>query len=372
MTTEVATATLTRRRVQLGDLKLDHQNWTNPRSFTGLSEDELDELGANIKKHGIEVPPHVVRVLDKTGHQSDLVIDGQRRVRAMQRVLPESTLVEVFDLEPTAIELTPKKQVELLARALNIGQNRKTISSYELSEAAELLRADGMTNGAIARLVDKSDSWVSKMLKARSTASAKLMLAWKKNEVTDELFKEIAELDSGKQSAALEAAKTAREQGDKAGARATVKETLEIVKKEKAEKEEATRETLRVANGHNKSATPVVKGPQQEMFERKADKKDDEPKAPSRVVLEDMRGMFEKKPPTDAYVKGIMDGVNFALGFTNPKKFANPWVVYLARVEGRALKSTRHASRKAKAKPVKARRPAKKAKRKSGGKRSRR
>jgi ParB-like chromosome segregation protein Spo0J len=371
LVTDTATATLSRRRVQLGDLHLEHRFWSNPRSFSGLSDQEIDDLGANIKSYGIEVPPHVVRVLQSGGSEINLVIDGQRRVTAALRVLPKSTPVEVFDLEDAAIALTPAKAAELLRRALNIGQNRKTISSFELSAACETLRDQGLKMSDIARTVDMSDTWVSKMLKARSTATLKLMMAWQKGEITDEMFKELASLDSGKQSGALETAKTARESGDKAGARVAVKETIEVVKREKAEKTERERETPRVVNGHTKKG-PVVHGPQEELFERKADKKEDGPKPPSRVVLEDLRQMFSRKPPTDAYVKGLMDGVNYALGFTNPDKFANSWVVYLARVEGRAVKSARHASRKStkKAKVAKARKPAKKAK--SGGKKARR
>lgn len=320
------TTATSRRIVPLGALKLDHQHWTNPRSFSGLDEESLDEFGKDLKAEGIQVPPHVVRVKMGGGDYIDLVADGQRRVRAGLRVFPKNHPIEVIDLYPEPIELTPAKSAEILRRVLNIG-HREGLSSYELSEAAEKLRDQGLKLAEIARAVGKSDSWVSRMLEARKHATDKLMIAWKKGEITDEQFKDLAKQKEDDQPAAIATVVETRASGDKATARVIAKELAEKAKPAAGK-----------VNGHSRPApeTRVVKGEQTDLFE-KPKAKPEGPKAPSKAVLEDMLALADKTPPTHDEVKGIMKGISFALGFTSPDKLGNPWVTYLARVEGRAV-----------------------------------
>src|SRR5574337_74019 len=99
-------ATLQRRYIPLEDLKIEYPGWVNPRLFTGLSDDEIDELAENLKKNKIEVPPSVVRVRHKDS-EVNLVIDGQRRVLAARKVWPKDTRIEVIDLAESAIDPDP-------------------------------------------------------------------------------------------------------------------------------------------------------------------------------------------------------------------------------------------------------------------------
>lgn len=335
--TDTATVTPSRRTVPLGALKLDHKHWANPRSFTGLDEDALDQFAKDLKAEGIQVPPHVVRVIVGEEKFVDLVVDGQRRVRSGLRVFDKTHPIEVIDLYPEPVELTPAKSAEILRRVLNIG-HRSDLSSYELSESAEKLREAGLKLVDIARAVGKSESWVSRVLEARKHASPKLMTAWKKNEITDEQFKDLAKAKEAAQPAAVQSIVEARASGDKATARVAAKEIAEKAKP-----------APKLANGHNPAPDRIVKGEQQDLFV-KPKPRDDGPKAPSKAVLEDMLSLAKKTPPTHDEVKGIMKGIAFALGFTAPDKLGNPWVTYLARVEGRAVPKRQKAARAA-AKP---------------------
>lgn len=331
MTDTQQTHTQNRRLVELGDLRLEYKGFKNPRTFTGLDDVEIDLFAENVKKHGIEVPPAVVQI-KANGDIINLVIDGQRRTLAATKVYGKKHAIEVIDLEPVAVDLTPDKVAELTERALNITTNREALSSYELCEAAAQLRAQGLKNGRIATALHKSDTWVSKMLTAKDSASPKLMLSWQKGEITDEQFKDLAKQKGSEQSKSLDDVKAARESGDRAAARAVAREVAETSKAEKTA-------------GKTK---PVVKGPQEDLFKEHKPKEDDGPKPPSKVVLQDMVGLAAKKPPVHEYVKGVLDGIRVALGFTNPEKLGKPWITYLARCEGRAVAKKGKAKRSAK------------------------
>jgi ParB-like chromosome segregation protein Spo0J len=353
MTTEaVTTHTANRRKVKLGDLRLDFKNWTNPRTVTGLDDPALDELADNLRKRGMEIPPHVAQI-KANGDIVDLVIDGQRRVMASLRFLPKTTEIEVIDVEPIAVDLTPEKAAELTERALNITTNRAELSSYEICEAAAKLKAQGVKLSRIATAVHRSETWVSKMLSAREGATPKLVHSWQKSEITDEQFKDIArEKSPNTQNKTLEDVKAARESGDKASARVMAKEVAETSRAPKLVLNGTS------TNGHAKEA-PVVKGPQVDLFEDRTKKEKEGPVAPSKAVLHDMLSFADKKPPTHEYVKGVMDGLKVALGFTNPEKLGKPWVTYLARCEGRAVVKkgkAKRAAKKSKGKSKKSRR----------------
>lgn len=358
--------TISARTVPLDRLALDFPGWLNPREFTGLGEDDVQELGQSIKTKGIVDALKVVQLqLGKSADADliELVIDGQRRVISGRDVLPKSAPIPVVDLtdEPMVIEnpkagLTPDQVDWLLVRAFTTLE-REGLSSYELTNAAKRWKDRGKTGEWIGNVIHKHPSWVSKMLKAFEAASPKLKTAWRKGEITDEQFKELAEVkDPEKQQAAAKEVVEARKSGDKTEARVRAKEI---------------KETERQVNGHNKKPTaqkpavkPAVAGGQL-TFDGK-EEKPAAPKrnAPSKIILEDMIAAADKRPPTSDYVKGLMDGVRYALGIVDPSEFAKPWVQYMHRLEGRPRPAKKTAKAKAPKvkKTAKARKPAKKSK----------
>lgn len=347
------------RTVPLNQLRLDAPLWSNPRQFTGLDDEELAELAASIKDKGIVEPLKVQRILIN-GAIVDLVIDGQRRVRAGIDVLAKSAPIPVVDLSEDAVELTEEIVDGLLEKAFAT-LKREGLSSFELLGQAMRWDARGKTGAYIANALGKSGSWVSRMLKAAKSASPKLMLQWRKGEVTDEQFKELAEeKDHSKQAEAVKGVVEARKAGDKAEARIRAKEVRETaVAEKKAEKVTRGAAPKPVTNGV--SAKPVVAGPQVPLpWEGEAAKPVvKKPAVPSRAVLDDMLHMAQKKPPTHDYVKGMMDAVKYVTGQLEPKDFAKPWAAYLSRIAGTVR--IKPAKAKKASKPRAAAKPAKKA-----------
>lgn len=324
--TAPAVAINAKRLVRLSDLCLDHKHWKNPREFSGLDDPQIAELGADIKVRGIQDPPKVQQIRAAHGQITQLVIDGQRRVLAALEVLPKDTMIPVIDRTNEAIELTPEAADEIMLDMLAVVTYREGLSSYELSAVAERLRSRGRKLSEIAKAIKRDESWVSKMLSARSTATPPLMIKWKKGQVTDEQFKDLATVkEPEKQAEAVREVVKARESGDMAEARIRAKELAAGFKQD-------AKKSSTPANGH--AAKPVVAGPQADMFD---DKKPDPPKRTpmtSRIALEELVAMSDKRPPTHDYVKGIMAGVNYAIGEIGPEEFAKPWKAYLARIDG--------------------------------------
>jgi ParB-like chromosome segregation protein Spo0J len=338
----------TARTVRLDKLRIEATNWTNPREFTGLADDDISELGASIKAKGIVDPLKVQRIL-VNGEVADLVIDGQRRYLAAKEVLPKTAEIPVVDLSEEPIELTPEKADELLLKALTTLE-REDLSDYELSSIAERMKVRGKTGKYIGAAVGHDESWVSKILKARSTATPKLMLRWRKGELTTEMFKELAEVkDPDEQEKATKEVVEARKSGDKSEARVLSKEIKETARAKSAPAKPEK------AGGKPKA---VVSGPQAEMFERPAPKPAG-PKPPSKVVLEELLNMAKRRPPTADYVKGIMDGVRYATGSLDPSEFGKAWAQYVSRIEGRPKPAKKAKAAKTGTK-AKAKRPAKK------------
>jgi hypothetical protein len=320
------------REVALSSLRLEHPCWLNPRQFTGLDDKDIALFGKEIKERGVLDPPTVQKVM-MNGSVVDLVVDGQRRVLAALEVLPKTTKIEVVDRTDKAIELTWDESDKIMLEVLAMGEHRKSLSSFELSEVAERMRNRDRKIVDIAKAIGRDESWVSKILKARSLASPKLMLSWRKGEVTDEQFKELAALrDPDKQAEVVKQVVDTRKSGNKAEARQNLKELTERYKQE--ERKAKKTDTPPAANGH-KPTTPANGGEQVEMWKAPPPVVKKATMVP-RHVLEEMVALADKRAPTSDYVKGMMDGVRYALGDIDADEFGKPWRAYLARLGGSA------------------------------------
>jgi len=356
------------------DLYLEHQYWTNPRSVSGLDDEELRGIAESIRSGtvtdetgkvyaGIRVALDVVMVKSNGGF-INLVIDGQRRHIACKLAgLPGDVLIPVVDLRPEPVDLTPELASELLIHALQSVAHRAGLSSYELAQNAAKLRVSKnpdtgkeYTLAEIGRAIDKSESWVSKMLAAMKHATPKLIACWRDGEITDEMFKDAAVVKSAdNQEDIAKKAVDARKSGDKGSARTLAREQKLIAKQEEKAAKPATgakpapKAPTPAAKGKGeKGEHRVVRGPQAEL-----------PIAPSRkpppfVIIEDTLDMAVKRPPTHDYVRGIMDGVRWASGLMDPGAFGKPWHAYLSHVQGQGQKQSKAPS-KAPPKPKAAR-----------------
>ena len=359
------------RTVPLNKLRLDAPivgggSWTNIREFSGLDGDEIEALGKRIKHNGI-VDPLKVQMVRIDGEIIELVIDGQRRYLGAKSVFPGNHEIPVVDLSDEVIEvLTPEAADELTLKALTT-LDREDLTTYELMTVAEKMKARGKTLDYIGKAIGRDPGTVSKFLTARKTATPKLMLKWRKGEITDEQFKDLASVkDPEEQAQAAKEIADTRKSGDKTEARVKAKEIKETAK-----------------NGHNKnhgpapkvttSKKPTMLPPEQreqtDMFAKPDAPKPVAPKPPSRLVLEEFLALADKRPPTSDLVKCIFLGAKYAMGLVEPSEFGKAWDQYIARIEGKPSKSkAKKLKASAKAKPGKAPKAKGKPKRKPGKK----
>lgn len=358
------TAIVATRFVPLRDLTLDHKNWVNPRLVTGLNDEAITELGNDIKARGIQIPLVVQKVIGKHGDYTNLVLEGQRRVLAALETLSKDAEIPVVDRTVEPIDLTPDAADALMLDMLAVATKREGLSSFELSEVASRLRDRGRTLVDIGKAIGRDESWVSKFLSARKTADPKLISRWRKGDITDEQFKDLASIKAPeKQAEALKETIKARESGDSTEARLRAKELAEQFKRE--EKGNGKLPATNGVNGHHAAPAPAptpvraVTGDQEDLFTsaKKPDAKADKPETPAvKIVvkaplIEEMIAMADKRPPTADYVKGVMDCARLMVGEIEMSDFSKAWHVYVARMSGKTAK-------KAKVKPkAKARKP---------------
>jgi len=323
------------RWVPFKELRLEYKHWVNPRTTTGLDDASIAVLANSIRMGttsddvgvyaGVKQALKVVQI-SANGGVDLLVVDGQRRYLGVKAAgLPDDVMVPVVDLEPAPVDWTPAVATTYLLQALEEVGTRSGLSGYELSENALRLRAQTdpttkkpYTIAVIASVIGRSESWVSKILSARENASPALLLQWQKGEIPEEMFKDLAALPKVDQRKKLAQV----QELDKGAARAAVKEAKEIVRQKAADaKVKPEKESPKAAK-----AKPVVRGPQQEI-PATAPKK-----APPKTVIEDMLGLRTAHPPTNDYVKGVMDGIRWATGDIDASGFAKAWRDYMDRI----------------------------------------
>lgn len=317
------------RIVTLDNLVLEHRLWKNPRTITALSAPELDDLGEDLLERGQKTALLVQQVKNDDGSIIELVLDGQRRCLALERMCrnkkraKSSVELNVDDYLPSPVELTIESSDRMLLDALAVGIKRAGLSSFEQTEAALQLRTHNpeRTMADIGQAIGRSESWVSRMVRARKLASNALQQAWAKGKVTDEQFKDLADINPhDRQDEALSEALGLREKGsreEKAEARNKIKE---VSQKAKAAAKATKEPSKKAAKKQGKKAKVNGHKPSAEVFSK------------SKPMLAEIVALKEKKKPSDPYVKGLMDGTRYALGEVSPDEFAPAWRTYLKQV----------------------------------------
>jgi hypothetical protein len=329
------------RIVTLDQIHLEHPLWSNPRTITALSNKDLDDLGDDLWERGQKDALLVQQVKMEDGTIIELALDGQRRTLALQRKCREKRVamstyqVKVDDYltdddgNPKPVELTVESSDRMLLDALAVGIKRAGLSSFEQLTAALTLhkRNPERTMADIGKAIDRSESWVSRMLKAYRLASPKLLKAWSSAKVTDEQFKDLADINPhDKQEEALEEHLGIKSKGTreaKAEARNKLKEKAQKAKEEKKAAKPASKKAAKKAakaakassngsNGHAKPSTEVF--------------------AKAKPQLSEIVELETKKKTSDPYVKGLFHMAKFAMGEMAVEDFAPAWRTYLKAV----------------------------------------
>ena len=125
-------------------------NPTQPRK--NFNEDDLSELASSIKTQGI-IQPIVVRQLEDSQYQ---IIAGERRWRASQ-------LAGLHEVDCVVKDL---KDIDVLESALIENIQREDLNVIEEANAYKgLIQIKNITNEALAKMIGKSSSHVSNILR---------------------------------------------------------------------------------------------------------------------------------------------------------------------------------------------------------------
>lgn len=348
------------RLAPLGELRLAHASWVNPRTVSGLDDASIAELAASILSGtvstadgrtiaGVETPLEVVPV-SENGSLISVVIDGQRRHRAMEHLgLSDDTLVRVIDLEGGIAEPVTKWTSAMTAvyfrRSLGMVSSRRGLSSQELVAACRQLRdsrnpdtGEPFTLSEIGTIVSRSDSWVSKMLKAVAGATPALILSWERGELTDEQFKGLALAKD--QSAALNEIKAAKEAGDDRSARRLSREQVIAARRERiaeaskaraaaAKPAKASKDKSKDKEGKGKAPMEQTSLPREQTIPKRP---------PPQHVLAEMSALADKRTPTSEYVLGVLDAIAYCRGRLDAADFGKAWHSYVMLVSGTATR----------------------------------
>ncbi len=377
------------RTITLDLLRLDHPLWTNPRTVSGMSDAELDELGDDLLDRGqqlditvqmvydsprsraewpaadpLPAEPVVVRDLEgmdpaeadpspdsevdadadaptMEGDISEpfaLVLDGQRRVLALTRACKRrkkglrTVEVKVSDYSEGAVEFTAAYAGTLFENITAAAIHRKGLSSYEQLEAARKGLARGRTMAQAAKTINRSESWVSRMNRAYDRAGPSLIDLWKAGKVTDEYFKDLADVKGGTEAFPFRNQEIATQEALAIQTAATGREAKTAARhlvKEKAAEAKQARKAEAKASKPEKPAKPepAAKGKGKAKAEPEPTRKDPPAKVTSRVFY----AMGQTHKPLDPYVKGFMAHAAYDLGEIAADQLASSFRSYLKR-----------------------------------------
>jgi hypothetical protein len=308
--------------VALPNLALEHALWKNPRTITGLGDKELREFGEDIHERGQIMPCLVQKIVapDTEDGYVNLVLDGQRRCMGLEayartaKVSKHKIELKCVDLYPDAIELTQESSDRMLRDILAAAVKRAGLGSFEQTEAAMQLKSRNaeMTMAEIGKAIGRSESWVSRMVRARKLACDALVNAWARQKVTDEQFKDLADINPhDKQKEALDDLLGLREKGGRDS---------------KAEARNKLKEKAAKAKAEKKAGKPAKKSKAKKAATAKANP---DVLTKTKPLLSEIVGLKQYKKPSDPYVKGVMDMARYSMGEMSVDDFAPAYRTYL-------------------------------------------
>ena len=186
------------RLIPLSDISLDPDQ---PRKK--LDEEKLEELAASIRNKGV-IEPVTVRIID----DGYMVVTGERRYKAAQQA----------GLEEIPCIIKHLSDEEVLAYQLIENLQREDLSPIDEATALKKLAETGLNQSEVAKLIGKSQPYISKLLKIL--------------ELPKSILKEAQELDVSKEHMLnLLKSKNPEQLWDQIKGGATAEQIKEAVKK---------------------------------------------------------------------------------------------------------------------------------------------
>lgn len=181
----------------LKDLLLElEDHFANPREFVDMRE--VRELADSIAETGLQYPLQVWSTDGKL-----VVVDGGRRLRALEILHKEKRANGLTSKVPVVL-VAAKTPIEAREAALVANLQRVELTSYEMAKEIHALKEAGLSQSDIATKLSKSQSWVSRQLKAFTTVAPGVRTAWKARKLPDDDVHTLSQLPEPEQERRLE------------------------------------------------------------------------------------------------------------------------------------------------------------------------
>jgi ParB/RepB/Spo0J family partition protein len=282
------------------ELVLEGADFANPRQT--IDKRSISELADSIASQGLLYSLLVWQAQGDSGKSLNVILDGGRRYRAIGKLIKDRKANGLSKAVPvTFIEAATLAEAKI--KALTTSVQREELSSYEVAAAIAEMVESGQKQKGIAKLLGKSQTWVSRQLSAFRSAAEQVKEAWQGGILPDDDVQHLAKLEEDDQLKRLDEILALREQAaDVAGPTAAAPKGRE-----------AKAKARQIAKGKNDKPSEAKKI------------------RPSVEVLEGFAAIAGQAPKKEAYIRGMHDGILFALGELGAGEFAKPWRDHAAK-----------------------------------------
>jgi ParB-like chromosome segregation protein Spo0J len=301
-------ATATTKNFALTDLTIEGAGFANPRVV--IDATVVRELADNIHKQGLMYPLSVWQTTDEEGNKLNVVVDGGTRLRAIERLQSEKRAKGLDKAIPCRI-IKANKLADAKILALSGNIHRKDLSSFELArEMASMLMKKsegglGLDQKRLAKMLGKSEAWVSRNLSAYRKASTFVLKAWRQGKLpADDVQHITKEKDHAKQNEILEEVLKHREKPNGANGKASVKD-----------RGAASKAAKKAAAKGKTSTTPKTARMDTEIVERHI-------------------AQCDKAKKSARYIKGLADGLRLAIGKIGAGELDKEWLEFAKQFYG--------------------------------------
>jgi ParB-like chromosome segregation protein Spo0J len=297
------------------ELVLKGFGFTNPR--TTVDNRSIAELADSIERDGLKTPLRVWTPVDDNGLH--IVVAGSRRMAAIEKLIKErrdgglKLAIPCVDVAPEA--LVGKKldnredRILIVAKADALVDNlqRKDLTSYELAVEMTALRELGVSGKEMAKMLSKSQAWVSRHLSSLEAASPALADAWKAAKLPDDDVQNLAKL------------KVEDEKGKMVPDHEAQDKRLDKLLKHRAA----------AAANPKQSKTELAKA--REVAKGTPTGKPPAPARPGVELINNFIAALDKVPKGERYLQGLRDGLRFATGELGPGEFDKEFSSYVTK-----------------------------------------
>ncbi len=250
---------------------------------------KIRELADSIAKMGL-INPLQVWITKDQGVTHKIRIGGGRRMEAIKLLIEEGRTKEGpakdYDKAVPCHIVNDKDAKDAFATAVADNLNREEMTTFEQSESVwHMATTHGMTGMDIAEKLSKSNAWVSRMISCYREATPNTREAWRKGKITQE----------------------------------SVRDLISAHKHDPLGMDKAVEKLVEVREPDDKQSRGKGRG----VAKNKKNTK------PGKNSLEFMKVKTEEAPMKYKYVRGIHDGIMFAMGLMGSGDFEDDYEEYV-------------------------------------------